>query len=73
MSEPIDHRALLLSFIGSLCLADHMGDAADATVEVLKRMDIRIEWDDWNELRAKLGKMGITTLYGTSLVSEDDA
>jgi len=66
----MNDRDLLLSFIGSITLADHMGDVADCITTVLKRLDMEIKWNDLNELSKELHKRGVTTLYGTRLVSE---
>jgi hypothetical protein len=71
---------LLLRFVGSLTLADHLGDVADDVVRVLKelgREDIieraneydRDDW--WRNLASALGDVGVTTLYATSLVDEE--
>ncbi|KKK84011.1 hypothetical protein LCGC14_2787650 [marine sediment metagenome] len=67
----MDYRKLLLQFIGSLTLADHLGDVSDDIDTVLKRLDVSVEWDELGELGDALGKMGVTTLYGTSLVDDD--
>jgi hypothetical protein len=66
------YRDLLLSFIGDLTLADHMGDVSNDITQVLKRLGIDIEWDELNDLRKQLGKMGVKTLYGTTLYDPDD-
>ena len=68
-----EYRALLLQFIASLTLADHMGDVSNDVVTVLKRLGLDIEWDEWNELSAALSRMGVTTLYSTTLGDDDDA
>lgn len=67
----MDYKNLLLQFIASLTLCDHMGDVADDIIVVLKKMEIAIEWDDIDDLGKALGEMGVTTLYGTTL-GEDD-
>jgi hypothetical protein len=73
MPETVDeYRALLLSFIASLTLCDHMGDVAGDVQDVLKRIDLKIEWDEMYELGRALGKMGVKTLYNTELGSDDD-
>jgi hypothetical protein len=69
MSE-LDYKTILLQFIGSLTLCDHMGDVSNDVVQVLERIGLNIEWDDWPDLGRELARMGITTLYGTSLGSE---
>lgn len=72
MSEP-DYKQLLLQFIGSLTMCDHMGDVGEDVEKVLKLAKIDIdEWEDWSDLRNSLGKMGVTTLYGTELGSDDE-
>jgi hypothetical protein len=71
MKKPIDYRMLLLQFIGSLTLCDHMGDVADDVNEVMKRMGVKIKWDDWSDLGKSLHKLGVATLYGTELGSEE--
>lgn len=63
----IDYRALLLQFVASLTLADHMGDVGTDVNMVLERIGVEIEWEDWPELGRALGRMGVTTLYGTPL------
>lgn len=67
----LDYKGLLLQFIASLTLCDHLGDVADDINCVLKRLDYNIKWDDLSELGDELGKLGITTLYETSLREED--
>lgn len=68
----LDHRTLLLQFIGSLTLCDHMGDVSDDVAKVLDIMGLDIEWDEWDDLGKALSEMGITTLYGTELWHEED-
>ena len=67
-----EYRALVLSLIGSLTLCDHMGDVSNDVQAVLDRLGINIEWYEWHDLGDALGRMGVTTLYGTSLVDEPD-
>lgn len=67
-----DYRALILAFVGSLTLADHMGDVSNDVEQVLKLLGVKIEWYEWGELGSALGKMGVTTLYGTSLSDDDE-
>lgn len=71
MAEP-DYRTILLSLIGSLTLCDHMGDVSNDVQEALDQIGLKIEWDEWHELGAALGKMGVTTLLGTPLSDADD-
>lgn len=71
MSEP-DYRTILLQLIGSLTLADHMGDVSNDVDTALKRCGYEVEWDEWSDLGRWCAQQGITTLYGTSLGSEDE-
>jgi len=64
---PEEWRAMVLSFIGSLTLADHTGDMSSDIADVLKTMEVNIEWDDLSDLGRALGKMGVKTLHGTEL------
>lgn len=70
-------REILLSFIGSLTLCDHMGDVADDVCttlkllgleEIAKEADNDTRDDFWLALSTVLGKRGIKTLYGTNLI-----
>lgn len=66
---------LILSFIGSLTLSDHLGDVCndvDHVLRLLGRKNIIKEWEesdsgDLSALGTVLGKHGIKTLYGTPL------
>lgn len=61
-------RDLVLQLIASLTIADHMGDVAEDIVEALKRLGLGdLEWQDLSDLGMELGKLGVTTLHGTSL------
>jgi hypothetical protein len=63
-------RELLLQLIASITLADNLGDVADDVDTVLKRLGIEVEGDGvdfWEDVRATLGKMNVTTLYGTKI------
>ena len=64
MTHKEDYKKLLLSFIWTLTLADHMGDVLDDIDSVLGRLGINIQWDDADDLRTKLTEMGIGSLYG---------
>lgn len=70
--KELDYRDILLKFIASLTLCEHMGDVADDIETVLGCLGIELEWEDLDDLRKQLHKMSITTLYGTPLVYEDD-
>jgi hypothetical protein len=65
-------RELLLSFIASITLADHLGDVANEVNVVLKKLGLDVDWSEWSELGDALHEMGVTTLYGTSLASDDE-
>lgn len=69
-STPQDPRAVLLSLVSSLTLADHMGDASGDALIALKRIGIEVpdgvEWEDLGEWLEE--KYGTTTLYGTSFL-----
>lgn len=66
-------RDILLQLIASLTLCDHMGDVCDSIQKTLDLLSIKVdEWNDLYELGSVLGKMGITTLYGTELWDEED-
>ena len=67
MSEP-DYKAILLQLIAGFGLCDHMGDVAEAAQRALELAKVDVgEWDDLSDLGHKLGQIGITTLWGTSL------
>ena len=63
---------LILQFVASYTLADHLGDVSDDVDVLLKKIGFNEEWDDEMELCDLLAKKGITTLYGTSLEVYDD-
>jgi len=67
-----ESRDLLLSFIASLTLCDHMGDVCDDVDEVLKRLGEQEDWDEWVDLQRNLAKKGVKTLWGTPLGGNDD-
>lgn len=71
----IDHRELLLQFIASLTLCDHMGDVSYEITCVLERMGVEVpEKDDgdWlGDVRNEMARRQVTTLHGTSL-DEDE-
>lgn len=74
--EP-NYREILLRLIGSLTLADHMGDASEDALQALKMaMPERAEEIDemeWEDLGSWLGKShGVTTLVDTPLWDPDD-
>ena len=63
----ITDKQILLQFIASLTLCEHMGDVSNDIDKVFDMLEINIEWSDLDELYKELGKMGITTLHGTKL------
>lgn len=68
-------RDFCLSLIGSICLADHMGDAANDIWRALEKLGITPpdEVSDLTELSTWLGKEhGVKTLYGTALYDPND-
>ena len=69
--EP-DYKTILLQFLASLTLCDHMGDVSNDVVDVLEKIGVEIEWDEWDELGNALGKMGITTLNGAALTQDEN-
>ena len=58
---------LVLQFVASLTLCDHLNDVGSDLDVFLKRLGYKWEWRSWYELRDRLAEMGITTLYGTPL------
>jgi hypothetical protein len=68
---PEQWETLILSFIGSLCLADHMGDVSNEIDTVLKVLGHDHGWDDFEELMTWLGKRGVTTLNGSPLLLDE--
>jgi hypothetical protein len=67
-----ENEKLLLQFIASLTLCDHMGDVCDDINVVLDALSKPMEWDDLHDLGRQLGKLGITTLGGIELTDEDE-
>lgn len=69
MTDPTPDRDILLQLIGSITLADHIGDVAEDVWYALKKIGIPPPADigALNELGDWLGSQGITTLYGSSL------
>jgi len=63
----LNYREILLQFIASITLCDHMGDVSNDVSDVLEKIGLNIEWDEWHELGRALGKMGVTTLVGSKL------
>lgn len=61
-SESGIQRQIILHFVWSLCLCDHMGDVADALDEFLQQLgyDDVPRYDDLHELTGWLEQYGIT-------------
>ncbi|ARK07539.1 hypothetical protein LAV_00164 [Sphingobium phage Lacusarx] len=75
LAERDKARALMLSFIGSLSLADNLADVAGDIWTVLERIKMKPpeEVGDLNELGTWLGMdHGVRTLYDTPLVEDED-
>lgn len=70
-----EDRKLLLQFIASLTLCDHMGDVLDDVGTVLKRIGCAIDEGEYEgepdpflaAVRSAMIREGVTTLYGTTL------
>jgi hypothetical protein len=63
-------KDLLLSLIGSLTLADNMGDVQEDIMSALQQLGPpydHLEWEELSDLTRELGKLGVKTLRGTSL------
>ena len=75
-SQASDYRHLLLQFIGSLTLCQHMGDVSNGVYNVLQQLgmdDLDDDCEDgYTKLRCCLHQRGITTLVGTSLVDDGE-
>lgn len=69
-AEP-DCRQILLQLIAGMGLCDHMGDVAEDVQRALELAGVDVgEWDDLPDLGRRLGRTGVTTLWGTSLVDD---
>lgn len=58
---------ILLQFVASLTLGDHMGDVANDVDAVLRKLGVDVEWESLDQLGSALGERGVTTLHGTSM------
>ncbi len=70
-----DDRTILLQFIASLTLCDHMGDVSNDVSDVLKKLGPPYdswEWDEWHDLSERFRQAGITTLNGTEFSPPDE-
>ena len=68
----MEYRELLLKFIASLTLCEHMGDVFDDIDVVLKRIGVNEEWNDETDLKLILDKIGVKKLYDTRLVYDEE-
>ena len=71
-----EYEHLLMGLIGSLTLADHMGDAAGDVHFVLKQLGIETPHADdsddwWSGLAKDLHLLGVKTLHDTALADEE--
>ncbi len=69
-----NERQVLINLIGSLTLADHMGDVWGAALQAMKQ--IGVEVPDLDDFDAEFGDWlaknhGATTVWGTSLNEEE--
>lgn len=67
-----EYRALLLNFVASLMLCDHMGDVSNDMLIVLEDLGVKVEDMDeggreWGSLPRQLHQMGARTLYGSEI------
>lgn len=78
-STPDEWRAFTLKLIGSMTLAETRGDMAETVLYALTFLEIEININEMEE-GGTLGEIGdylgvhhgVTTLYGTSLVPEEE-
>ncbi len=73
--EEMSERKLLLQLCASLALADHLGDVGEDVNFALKKLGIAIDGDGdwWDAVGDKLHALGVSTLYGTAVRSEEIA
>ena len=64
-----NEKQLLINFIASLTLCDHMGDVMDDARKVLKKLGVEEEWHDEQELIEVLKNNfdGVQTVYETEV------
>lgn len=69
-----NERQVLINLIAGLSLADHMGDAWEDAYEALKQIGVSVpDVEDESELADFLAREhGAQTVWGTSLIDEDD-
>ncbi len=69
--EIYDYKGVLLSLIAGLGLCDHMGDVVNDVSQALKMIGLQnLEWNELSDLRQVLGKQGVKSLWGTSLLDD---
>lgn len=80
MTTELDYKELLLSFIASLTLADHLGDVFEDVDTVFEMIGVEVpeevKYPEEGEYNEGLGEWlakeyGVKTLYGTSLVNDE--
>jgi len=54
-----ENKKAILQFIKSLCLADHMGDVSNDVQDLLDKLGVKGEWEEFSELREVLDEIGI--------------
>ncbi len=76
--QDTDYRELLLQFIGSLTICDHIGDVTNEIDDVLTRLGMPLPAEvatdtDWGiALGEWLGKQGITDMHGEPLYEPEE-
>lgn len=61
--EMKDYKEILENLLMRLCLADHVGDVSNNIYSALQEMEIHVEWEELNELRESLEKLGWSSGY----------
>ncbi len=59
----VTSKELILTFIKSITLDDHMGDVCDSINAMLWRLGMDLDWDDLADLRNKLDEVGVPDWY----------
>lgn len=65
-------EGMIWGLAASFTFADHLGDVAESIAYVLKKLGLREDWYDQNELYSILAKRGVKTLWGDDLTIEDE-
>lgn len=63
-TTPAEYELLILRFVKSLCLCDHMGDVAVRIDDVFRVLGIELEAEDLSLLYVELDAQDIKTLTG---------